>query len=360
MHIFRQEVLHRVKPAHQINTDKLAQIISEEARLRAFSGVAQVAEREQVLAAAAFGLANMGDVRLNQIHTRFAIASGSKLFTAIAVCQLAEQGLFSYDDKILDILPKQEFPLFDPVVTVHQLLTHSSGIPDYFDEEEMEDFAELWKDTPMYMLRRPGDFLPLFARLPMKFAPGGRFHYNNAGYIMLALLVEAVSGQPFTEYVEQHIFRTCGMKDSGYFALDALPANTAQGYIDSANGKKTSNIYSIPVVGGGDGGAFVTAADMHKLWSGLLEHKLLQAETTALLLTPHMHEQKDSYYGYGVWIQIGRSEKILKYHIMGYDPGISFHSAYYPERGLTITALCNKSNGAYAMMSVMEDYLPVG
>ncbi|ETT59406.1 penicillin-binding protein [Paenibacillus sp. FSL R7-277] len=349
-----------MKPAHQINKDKLVQIISEEARRTGFSGVVQVTEREHVLAAAAFGIANIGDVRLNQAHTRFAIASGSKLFTAIAVCQLAEQGLLSFDAKILDILPKQEFPLFDPAISVHQLLTHSSGIPDYFDEEEMEDFAALWKETPMYTLRRPGDFLPLFAGLPMKFVPGGRFHYNNAGYIMLAMLVEAISGQPFTEYVEQYIFLPCGMKDSGYFELDALPAHTAQGYIDSSNGKKTSNIYSIPVVGGGDGGAFVTVADMHKLWSGLLEHKLLQAETTALLLTPHIYERKDSYYGYGVWIQAGPSEKVLKYHIMGYDPGISFHSAYYPERGMTITALCNKSNGAYMMMSAVEGYLPVG
>lgn len=347
-----------MKPEHKSKSEKFVQLMSEEAQLSKFSGVVQVADREHTLAAEAYGLAHIAELRLNQLHTRFAIASGSKLFTAIAVCQLVEQGRISFDAKILDILPRADFPLFDPEITVHQVLTHSSGIPDYFDEETMDDFAALWEKTPMYTLRRPADFLPLFASQPMKFAPGGRFHYNNAGYIMLALLVEAISRQAFTDYVEQHIFQPCWMKDSGYFALDALPANTAQGYIDSGKGHKISNIYSIPVVGGGDGGAYVTAADMHKLWCGLLEHKLLQAETTALLLTPHIHEREDSYYGYGVWIQV-RGQKVLKYHIMGYDPGISFHSACYPGSGLTCTAICNQSNGAYRMMAAVEGQLPV-
>ncbi|MFD2879366.1 serine hydrolase domain-containing protein [Paenibacillus rhizoplanae] len=110
-----------------------------------------------------------------------------------------------------------EFPLFDPEITVHELLTHSSGIPDYFDEETMEDFAALWNDTPMYTLRRPVDFLPMFAALPMKFSPGERFHYNNAGYIMLSLLIETVSGMKFTDYVEQHIFPA--LRDAGFRLL---------------------------------------------------------------------------------------------------------------------------------------------
>ncbi|WP_340024545.1 serine hydrolase [Paenibacillus sp. FSL K6-1096] len=347
-----------MKPEHKIMNEKLTGLMSEEAQRSKFSGVVQVADREHILAAAAYGLANIAELRLNQLHTRFPIASGSKLFTAIAVCQLVEQGRLTFDAKILDILPKAEFPLFDPEITVHQVLTHSSGIPDYFDEETMDDFASLWEETPMYTLRRPADFLPLFAGQPMKFAPGGRFHYNNAGYILLALLIEAISGKTFTKYVEQHIFQPCGMKDSGYFALDALPAHTAQGYIDGDSGQKISNIYSIPVVGGGDGGAYVTAADMHKLWSGLLEHKLLTPAVTDLLLTPHIHEREDSFYGYGVWIQV-RGPKIHKYHIMGYDPGISFHSACYPGSGLTCTAICNQSNGAYRMMAAVEPNLPV-
>lgn len=347
-----------MKQKQIVQAEQLDPVISEEARRSGFSGVVQVSHKEQTLAAAAYGQANMTEERGNRVDTRFGIASGSKLFTAIAVCQLAEQGKLSFDSKALEILHELVFPLFDPEITVHELLTHNSGIPDYFDEETMEDFAALWNDTPMYTLRRPVDFLPMFAALPMKFSPGERFHYNNAGYIMLSLLIETVSGMKFTDYVEQHIFRPCEMQDSGYFSFDALPANTALGYIDNGNGQHVSNIYSLPVVGGGDGGAFVTAADMQKLWTSLLEHKLLQPETTALLLTPHIHVDEDTRYGYGVWISI-RNGEILKYHIMGYDPGISFRSAVYPASGATFTALSNQSGDVYRMMLAVEEILPL-
>lgn len=205
-----------VQPEQQ---EVLKQTIDREARISGFSGAVEVTCQDQIIAAAAYGQANLAEERPNQRSTRFGMASGSKLFTAIAVCQLVEQGKLSFAGKVLGYLKGQEFPLFSPEFTIHQLLTHSSGIPDYFDEEVMEDFAALWEDKPMYTLRRPADFLPLFGTQPMMFTPGERFHYNNAGYILLGLLVEKASGMAFTEYVEQHIFRPCGMRDSGYFAL---------------------------------------------------------------------------------------------------------------------------------------------
>ncbi|WNS44394.1 serine hydrolase [Paenibacillus sp. MMS20-IR301] len=342
----------------QAAQEQLNQAIDNEARSTGFSGAVSVTRKEQALTARAYGYANLAEERLNQFNTRFGIASGCKLFTAVAVCQLVEQGKLSFDSKVLTVLQDYEFPRFSPEITVHQLLTHSSGIPDYFDEEVMDDFAALWKETPMYTLRRPADFLPLFAALPMKFTPGERFHYNNAGYIMLGLLVEAVSGMKFTDYVEQQIFRPCGMTDSGYFAQDALPANTALGYTENEHGETINNVYSLPVVGGPDGGAFVTAADMQRLWIGLFWHTLLLPATTELLLTPHIREDEDSYYGYGVWIQV-RNGKVIKYHVMGSDPGVSFRSAVYPASGVTFTALCNRSRGAYRMMQVLEANLPL-
>lgn len=89
----------------------------------------------------------------------------------------------------------------------------------------------------------------MFHELPMASEPGARFHYNNAGYILLGLLVEKLSGLTFTDYVEQHIFAACQMEASGYFELDALPGNTAQGYIVKDDGTWTTNVYSIPVKG---------------------------------------------------------------------------------------------------------------
>ncbi|WP_054941455.1 serine hydrolase domain-containing protein [Paenibacillus ihuae] len=338
--------------------EQLRRAIASTAQSSGFSGTILVSGREQELILEAYGHANLADNRLNKPDTRFGIASGCKLFTAIAICQLVEQGKLSFESRALEVLKGGglAFPLFSPEITVHQLLTHSSGIGDYFDEETMDDFAELWKAVPMYTLRRLEDFLPMFQNLPMKFNPGDRFHYNNAGYIMLGLLVEAASGMAFADYVEQHIFLPCGMQHSGYFALDNLPANTALGYIEQEDGSLITNIYSIPVKGGADGGAFITATDMQLLWDGLFNHRLLNEETTALLLTPHIHEDQDNYYGYGVWITKLNGE-VYKYHVMGFDPGVSFRSAFYPASGVTFAALCNRSKGAYQIMQTVEDAL---
>ncbi|MEC0172965.1 serine hydrolase domain-containing protein [Paenibacillus graminis] len=336
--------------------EQLHTTIQSEAEAAGFSGTVLVKSGTQAAASGAYGYADKANTRPNRPDTRYGNASGSKLFTAIAVCQLVEQGRLALDSKVMDILEQSEFPQFSTDITVHHLLTHSSGIPDYFDEETMDDFASLWATRPMYQLRELKDFLPMFQKLPMKFTPGTRFHYNNAGYILLGLLVEKLGGMAFTDVVEQYVFKASGMADSGYFTLDALPANTGHGYIVKEDGTWTTNIYSIPVKGGADGGAFITAPDMLLLWEGLLQHKLLGPELTALLLTPHIHEDKEEYYGYGVWIT-KRGGGVYKYHVMGYDPGVSFHSAYYPTSGIATAVLCNHSRGAYRMMRAIEDCL---
>lgn len=208
----------------------------------------------------------------------------------------------------------------------------------------------------MYHMRRLHDFLPLFQHGQMKFTPGERFQYNNAGFILLGLIIENISGMKYTGYVQSRIFDKAGMIDSGYFALDALPRNTAIGYIDREDGTWRTNIYSLPVQGGSDGGAFVTAPDMMKLWSSLMNHKLLGQDMTAELLTPHAEENEGSYYGYGVWIGM-KNGSVYKYHVMGYDPGVCFHSAYYPGAETTLAVCANISSGAYKMMMGIEEEL---
>lgn len=301
------------------------------------------------------GYAHRSDKRENQTNTRFGIASGCKLFTAIAICQLVQNKKLSFTTKLSDCL-HFNFPHYDNEITIHHLLTHTSGIADYFDEEEMDDFEQLWVDTPMYHLRKLTDFLPLFQNKKMKGRVGERFHYNNAGFILLGLVVEQVTQISFTEYVTEHIFKKLNMKDSGYFELDALPENTALGYIVNPDGTWRTNIYSLPVKGGADGGAFVTTEDMVTIWKGLIQHKLLNEKLTQRLLTCHAKDKggEEDYYGYGVWIKKHRGD-IIKYHVMGYDPGVSFHSAFYPEQNSIVVVCCNQSDGAYGIAKKLED-----
>ena len=239
-----------------------------------FSGVLSLRQGGTILFERACGDALRAEAISNQVDTRFQIASGCKIFTSVAINQLFDQGRLAPDTLLRDCAGVP-LPHFAPDITVHQLLTHTSGVPDYFDEAVMDDYEELWRQLPMYNMRRPADFLPLFQDKPMQSTPGSTFAYNNAGYVLLGLIVEHVAGTPFADYVTAHVFLPGGMHDSGYFATDQLPARTARSYIENADGSWRSNIYAVPIVGGPDGGAYTTAADMALFWQALLAHKLL-------------------------------------------------------------------------------------
>ncbi|WP_202081192.1 serine hydrolase [Caldalkalibacillus salinus] len=319
-----------------------------------FSGSVLVEEGNEVLTEVSYGYANRSERIENSTITRYGIASGCKLFTSIAICQLVEEGKLSFETKLEDSL-NFSFPNFDKDITIHHLLTHTSGIPDYFDEETMDDFEQLWIKNPMYRIRTLEDLLPLFQNQPMKFKAGERFHYNNAGYILLGLIVEQASQLTFTDYIEENIFKKASMVNSGYFEFDSLPNSTALGYIDFPNGTWKTNIYSLPVKGGSDGGAFVTVNDMANLWDSLVNNRLLSEEYTRMLLTPYIRtHDKNSFYGYGVWIEKNEDE-IFKYYIMGYDPGVSFHSAFYPKTSIKTVICSNKSKGVHQIMKEIEE-----
>ncbi len=186
------------------------------------------------------------------------------------------------------------------------------------------------------------------------FAPGSKFHYNNAGFIILGLIIEEQTGLKFTEYIETNIFKLIGMNASGYFSLDRLPKQTALGYIkDEISQTWKTNAYSIPIKGGSDGGAFITAPDMLKFWEALFNYEIINQEYTKILLTPHIQVNNKQSYGYGIWIET-RENKIFKYHVMGYDPGVSFRSAVYPDLGITLVIPSNKGAGPEKLMKEIE------
>ncbi len=334
--------------------DQIDSIVKEMHQHIDFSGIILVKEEKGIVYEEAFGYANRNECINNTLQTRFGIASGCKIFTAIGICQLVERGVITFQTKLKECL-RIKFPNFNEDITIHHLLTHSSGVPDYFDESIMDNFEDLWKQTPMYLLKSLKDFLPLFQNRNMMFAPGSKFHYNNAGFIILGLIIEEQTGLKFTEYIEKNIFKPIGMNDSGYFSLDTLPRQTALGYIkDKTNQNWRTNIYSIPIIGGSDGGAFITAPDMLKFWEALFNYEIVSREYTKILLTPHIQVNNNQSYGYGIWIET-RENKIFKYHVMGYDPGVSFRSAVYPDLGITLVIPSNKGAGPEKIMKELEN-----
>ncbi len=320
-----------------------------------FTGVVMIRRGETLLFGEGYGYANRAERLPNTLNTRFGVASGSKAFTAVAICKLVEQGRLRFDALLRDIIP-DPFPLFDPGVTVHHLLTHTSGIPDYFDEEVMDDFAALWEARPVYALHGPRDLLPLFGDLPMKFAPGERFSYNNGGYVLLGLIIEAVTGVSFREHVAECVLNPAGMKDSGFFRTDALPERTASGYIEQEDGGWRTNAFAIPYIGLPDGGAYTTAPDVARFWDALMCNILLSPETTSEMLSLKAIEDEDQGYGYGIWLRRSSDGAPAPY-LMGEDPGVSFFSRLYPRDRLLLTVIGNTDSAAWPVARALDEFI---
>ncbi len=342
-----------------LNAAQIEYAINEQHAKQPFSGAILVREAGDIVFEDGYGYANRADAIPNTIKTRFGIASGTKTFTGVAVCQLIEAGKLAPETRLVDVVD-HAFPQFDPAITIHHLLTHSSGAPDYFDEELLDaqaDFSAIFGSLPVYKVRQPSDLLPLFQNEPMKFAPGERFSYSNGGYVLLGLVIEAVSGMPFTEYLEKHVFARAGMADSGCFELNRLPARTATGYLDDGR----TNIYEIPIKTMPDGGAFVTAPDMATFWDALFGHRLLGAEMTAKFLHPHVAVNPgggddNRHYGYGIWMMVDDGA-VSRYYSTGADPGVAYASARFVAEDVELTVLGNTESDAWPVFAAVEEMI---
>lgn len=320
-----------------------------------FSGIVSLTPAEGPSLDLAFGLADRGHRVPNTIETRFATASGCKGFTAIAIGMLIDAGQVTLQTRLADCIHSRQFP-FNPDVTLGHLLNHTAGIPDYFDEEVQADYGALWRERPCYGMTSTAAFLPLFERGAMKAPPGERFHYNNAGFILLGLAIEEVTGEDFRAFVQRRIFDPCGMGQSGYFAMDALPDNTAVGYLAPDEADRRSNIFSVPSIGGPDGGAFTTAGDMRRFWQALLSGRLLSPGLVERFTTPTVQTGPDDpagHYGYGIWLQETPRGRIAS--VVGGDPGVSMQSGIRLSDGLVITVLSNVQYGATDMAQMLRE-----
>lgn len=321
-----------------------------------FSGVISIKEKGKVIYENAVGFADKSNKVSINMETRFGIASGTKFFTALAIGKLIDEGKLSLESKVFDII-KYDFPLYSKEVTVEHLLTHTSGMPDYYDEEKVDDFDNFSVAIPWYELREPKDYFPVFPQEEMKFSPGERFSYCNSGFILLASIVQEVTGIPYARFAEEHIFKAIGMKNSGFFELNRLPENTALGYVKDDQGWRT-NIYNLPIVGGGDGGAFTTVGDLYILWDAFFNYKILSKDLTDLFIKPYVKAESEGeniYYGYGIWLYKG--ENVQEEFIVGCDAGVSFKSAIFRKDDIIYTVISNTGDGAWPIIREIENFL---
>jgi CubicO group peptidase (beta-lactamase class C family) len=323
----------------RVDEERLAAAIARDA----FTGVIAVDrgherlyERVEGFASRAYGVANTA-------RTRFAIASGSKAFTALAVLGLVEDAVLALPDTARRWLG-DDLPLIDDAVTIEHLLTHTSGIGDYLDEEagwEPEDYV---LSVPVHTLDRTEAFLPVLDGYPQAFPPGERYAYCNGGYMVLALIAERAAGRDFHDLVEAEVCNRAGLSATRYLRTDELPGDAALGYLH-ATGDRT-NVLHLPVRGNGDGGLYTTADDLHRFWNALLDGRIVSPDTVAEMRRPRFDTPEGLRYGMGLFLH-GTGPALI---IDGYDAGVSFRSTHDPTTRTTVTVIGNSSEGAWPVI----------
>jgi len=307
-----------------------------------FSGVVRIDRDGEVELAKAYGLAHRGHEIPNAVDTQFAIASGVKGLTAVAVVSLIEDGALELSTTARSVLGR-DLPLISDDVTVEHLLSHRSGIGDYLDEDADHEITDYLMPVPVHELATTEDYLVALDGHAAKFSAGEQFSYCNGGYVVLALLAERISGTPFHELVRRRVCEPAGMDDSEFLRSDELPGRAALGYLTSDAGSRT-NMLHLPVRGSGDGGIYSTAADVSSFWSSLFAGRIVSADWISEMVRPRSDVPRmSSRYGLGFWLHETSDVVMLE----GYDAGVSFRSVHDPSRGITQTVISNTSDGAW-------------
>ena len=340
----------------QLSIDKRVALIQtyleDQAALGDFSGSVLIAEGGIPVFQQAFGLADRSLDLTNQIDTKFNLGSMDKMFTAVAIMQLVERGELSLDEKVGEYLLDYPDLEIAETVTIHHLLTHTSGMGNYFDSPLYEETHD--------QIRSLDDYLTLFAGTPLQFPPGGQFGYSNSGYFVLGLIIEAVSGQSYYDYVHEHIFDPAGMDDTASYEYDAGTPNLAVGYTTldwegNDNGQITDNTSMLPLRGGSAGGGYSTAPDLLAFSNALLNYQLLSPDSTRLLLEGKVPLLNNSQYAYGFFDRRVHGQRVVGHG--GGFPGICSILSMYPELEYTVIVLTNSDNDCRAVDEFIAETL---
>lgn len=302
-----------------------------------FSGAVLAAKDDEFLFQKVYGMAEKNfDVPV-QVDTKFNLGSMNKMFTGVAIVQLAEQGKIAFHDPISAYLP--DYPREKAGrITLHHLLTHTSGLGSYWNDAFV---AQRMK------LRTINGFLALFIDEPLLFEPGEKWTYSNAGFIVLGAIIEQVSGQDYFSYVREYIYYPAGMVDTDSYELDQIVAKRSVGYTyagmsDATEPKlRKNNLLLHGVKGASAGGGYSTVHDLYKFGKALRSHVLLSPSSTETLLTGRvdMADMPGSVYAYGFSEKRVNGKRRVGHG--GGFPGVSADFAFSPESGDTVVVLSN-------------------
>jgi CubicO group peptidase (beta-lactamase class C family) len=315
----------------------LEQYVTTLAKADVFSGAVLLAKDGKTLYAGAFGEANKDFGVPNKLDTKFNLGSMNKMFTSVTIAQLVEQGKLSYDDPLSKFLPDYPNPEAAKKIRIKHLLTHTSGLGSYFNDEFERSSRARFRTVDDMMQLAKGDSLA--------FEPGTRWSYSNTGMLVLGKVIEVVTKQDYFDYVREHVSKPAGMVNTDAYELDRVNKNLAVGYQREfrEDGTKTfrNNIFMHVMRGGPAGGGYSTVEDLVRFAEALKAGKLVSPATFELMTTPKPEVNSPQYgYGFGV----GPETKIVG-HSGGF-PGISSNLDIFKGTGYVAVVMSNYGGGS--------------
>jgi len=319
---------------------------------KGFSGAVIVAKDGVPVFAAAGGDADRGARRANTLDTPINLGSMNKMFTALVIARLVEQGVLGWDDKVGDHLPEWPQARVRDEVTIAQLLSHRSGLKAYWGEEHDRRAAEI--DTAAEYAELCDDQAPAFT-------PGERFEYSNCGFVLLGLIAERAAKKDYYALVRELVYRPAGMTHSDHYERDDAASLRAIGYL--GNGQDNSK--SLARRGAPAGGGYASANDLLRFTTALRAGKIVKPATLALMTTKHSTMgpppgpggpppgAMQAGYGYGFGVLPGPNGAEGFFGHNGGAPGINADLAMFGS-GWCVIVLSNQDRGAESLARQLQ------
>lgn len=301
-----------------------------------FQGSYLVAIGDSIVARGSRGYADIADQRANTPETKFRIGSLTKPFTAIATMQLAQQGLVDIGQDITSYIDCYH-PDGRAIITVGDLLSHRSGIPDVLSNQE---FASRIRDT-----LTPLELVSYFQGKPLLFTPGSQYAYSSSNYVLLGLIIEAVSGTTWEDYVLTHICRPAGMNNTGVYPDAPARSDFAKGYIPRPSGAMTEVPPIHPSLGYAAGALASTVDDLYRLNRALNDTTLLSRKSLKEMFTLH-----SPAYGYGWMVDDFGGHGLIAHG--GGAPGYVSIFQRWPDDSVCVVVLSN--NGGVPVHQIAD------
>jgi len=310
---------------------RVEQIVQAYVDAGTFMGTVLLARGDTVLLSKAYGSANLEWKIPNTATTKFRLGSVTKQFTAASILLLEERGKLNTADPVSKYLP--DAPATWEKITLHHLLTHTSGIPNFTSFPEYRTF-QLSPTTPEKTIA-------LFRDKPLEFAPGEKMNYSNSGYIVLGAIIEKVSGTSYERFVTDNVFTPLGMKDSGYDSNSRIIERRAAGYSGGPGGPVNTGFIHMTIPHAA-GALYSTTEDLLRWERALFANKVLSASSVQKMTTPFKGD-----YALGLVVQTRNNRKVIQHG--GGIEGFNTDLRYYPETATTVVVLSNINGPASAI-----------